>query len=71
MCENWKFNDYCTVANSPNLSTLYSNKTKSLQNIGSRSNKNNYYNDDHVYLLASIQMNFTDHVSTLYIVLCF
>jgi len=64
MCKNWKFNDYCPIPKSSNLNALDYNKPKSLQNIKPRSNKNNFFNDDHVYLFASIQMNFTEHVST-------
>lgn len=64
MCKNWKFNDYCPASNSSNLNALDTNNPKSLQKIKPGSKKNNYYNDDHVYLFALMQMNFTDHVST-------
>lgn len=56
MCKTWKFNDYCR--NSPNSSngSINSFESKDLQNIIPKSNKG-YYNDEHVYLSAEIQMN--------------
>lgn len=56
MCKTWKFNDYCR--NLPNSSNdnLNSSISNNLKNITPKSNKG-YYNNEHVYLSAEIEMN--------------
>lgn len=49
MCSTWSFNNYCLNNNSVEQKKLESN--------------NIYYNNDYVYLYASLVSNFTDHVN--------
>jgi len=66
MCSNWKFIDYCPLSNSSSVNTIDYYEPNNSQIIKSKLKKN-YYNDDHVYLFALIEIKHTVTVSILFL----
>lgn len=69
MCSNWGFKDYCQLSNSSILNAIEYYEPNNSKTIRPRSN-NNYYNDDYVYLSATLEMNHSVNVSIKLCVLC-
>jgi len=62
MCSNWGFKDYCPLSNLSIVNAIEYYEPNSSQIIRPRSNKN-YYDDDYVYLSATLEMNHSVNVS--------
>lgn len=68
MCSNWGFNDYCQLPNSSSVNTIEYHEPNNSQIVRPKSNKN-YYNDEFVYLSATLEMNHSVKVSLQFCVL--
>jgi len=62
MCSSWGFKDYCQLSNAPIVNAIEYYEPNNSQTIRPKSNKN-YYNDDYVYLSATLEMNHSVKVS--------